>query len=93
MIPTDTDDELDIDESDAEVAPEEGGLQLTEDAEPVAATVPELDPEVEAEIQKALVPDELEEGEEVPKAKTHQIPVSLIEKELEWEDLLDSGSI
>lgn len=86
------DDDLDLPEEDVQVtAPEEDALVLVEE-EP--AIVPELDPEIEAEINRALVPGELEEGDDsTPKAKTHQIPQSLIEKELEPDDLLDEGSI
>lgn len=65
---------------------------IASDAEGAVVT-PDLDPEVEEEIKRALVPEEIDENGEVPKAKTHQIPQSLIDRDLTAEDLFDEGSI
>jgi len=95
IVPPTDDEELDLPDEDVQddvIVPEEAVILA--DEEPAVA-VPELDPEIEAEISRALVNDELEEtnGDEAPKAKTHQIPQSLIDKELEPDDLIDEGSI
>lgn len=84
------DEQTGVEEEDEESkAPDEIVLPL--EGEP--AVVPELDPEVEAEIKKAQVPEALEENSDIPKAKTQQISQALIERELSPEDLLDEGSI
>lgn len=81
--------ELDIPEDeimDADAVP------IADEAEGAVAA-PDLDPEVEEEIKRAQVPDEVDSSGEVPKAKTHQIPQSLIDRDLTMEDLFDEGSI
>jgi hypothetical protein len=82
------DNALDIDEEETPASE----VIVEPDAEPAAPT-PELSPEIEEEIKRALVTDEIDDQGDTPKAKTHQIPVSLIESELTVDDLFDEGSI
>ena len=67
-------------------------LPVADEAEGAVAE-PDLDPAVEEEIKRALVPEDVETDGDVPKAKTHQIPQSLIDRDLTAEDLFDEGSI
>lgn len=83
------DEELDVPEDEVIDA---DALPVADDAEGAVAA-PDLDPEVEEEIKRAQVPEEIEENGDVPKAKTHQIPQNLIDRDLTTEDLFDEGSI
>ena len=83
------DEELDVPEDEVIDA---DPLPVADDAEGAVAA-PDLDPEVEEEIKRAQVPEEIEENGDVPKAKTHQIPQNLIDRDLTTEDLFDEGSI
>jgi hypothetical protein len=85
------------DEIDEELitTPEEGALTAEEEPALLDVAIPELAPELEADMKKALVEDELEEAPDgdAPKAKTHQVPQHYIDQELTWEDLIDKNSI
>ncbi len=83
------DDELEVADEEAEANVE----PVIEGEAEAAVAVPDLDPEIEEEIKRALIPEVLDEEGGAPKAKTHQIPQSLIDSELTAEDLYDEGSI
>ncbi len=65
------------------------------DEETHAAVAAELTPEIEDEIRRALVPEEVVTPDLTsPKAaKSHLIPLDLIQRPLRIEDLWDEGSI
>lgn len=83
--------EKDLDVPEDEVV-DADALPIADEAEGGVAE-PDIDPVVEEEIKRALVPEEVDTDGEVPKAKTHQIPQSLIDRDLTTDDLFDEGSI
>jgi len=93
MNPLDDDIEIVADDEEQVSTPEEEALGVVEEPPPVDLAIPELAPELEVELKKALAVDELDENSETPKAKTHQVPQKWIDQELRWEDWIDKGSI
>ena len=99
MPPLQTDDHDPLELQDMQEATdeedEEGHIGEGNGQTPEAPVIPELTPEVEDEIRRAMADDELEETPS-PKSKSHLIPEDLINQPLDpskdlWDE--DSGSI
>lgn len=102
MVPHD--DDLDIlPDDDVDEAHPEAIVLTPEDDEDgsliQAAAIPEIAPEIMAEIDDATLEGVLDESSDIPRARTEELPLDAAgadgkkSDELDWEDLIDPGSI